>query len=187
MKSRFTKYSDRELLILVNERGKSSEGAFNELYRRYSDILYNFCFYMLGEESAAQDIFQETFVNYLVKANPNPEKINVKAYLLQTAKHLCINYKKKNQKMISADHEFDLLQYIPEFEDFEMEDVLKNAIDMLEDKYKEAFILREIEELSYKEIGKILDISWSGAQSRVVRAKKKLMKILKPYIKNIYI
>jgi RNA polymerase sigma-70 factor (ECF subfamily) len=57
---------------------------------------------------------------------------------------------------------------------------MKKAIDSLPDKYKTAFILRDIEEQSYEEVAKIMNIPLGTVKSRVNRARAMLRDKLKP-------
>lgn len=59
------------------------------------------------------------------------------------------------------------------------------SLEFLGDIYRRSFILREFEGLKYKEIAKKEDISVANAKLRVTRARKKIIKVLKPYIKDI--
>lgn len=181
----FNQYSDKELLILLSKGKPESDYAFTELYNRYSDEVYRFCLFLTGDRSLAEDIFQETFIKYLAKNDHNSDVVNVKAYLITTAKHLYINKNRQTkfvnleniEELISDDHK--------SIDNKELTDLIFNALELLDVQYKEAFILRVIEGLSYKEMAEIMNISWSGAQSRTVRAKEKIVNILSPYINDL--
>ena len=59
-------------------------------------------------------------------------------------------------------------------------------MSLLENDYKEAFILREIEGLSYEDIAEISNISVANARKRSYRARMKVKEILTPYFKDQY-
>lgn len=180
-----SQHSDSELLILLDKKKPHCDFAFTELYNRYSDEVYRYCLFLASDKQFAEDIFQDTFVNYLAKKEHKSEVVNVKAYLIRTAKNLFIN--RKRNVNYSEMIEFDeiISDDLNNYEDMELMDLIFRAVDMLEINFREAFVLRVIEGMSYKEIGEILNISWSGAQSRVVRAKEKILKILSPYINDL--
>lgn len=180
----FSKYTDKELLEILGQKSIDSDAAFTEIYNRYSDSVYRFCYFFLNDGDAANDIFQETFVNYLAKCTNVPDVVNIKSYLLHTAKNLCLNHKRNKKIEVGEVLEDTLIIDFDELENKELNEIVMKALDLIDEKYKHAFILREIDGLSYKEIGDMLEISWSGAQSRVVRAKEKLITLLEPYLKE---
>ena len=180
------KHSDIDLVRLINKGGRKADKAFTELYYRYEGMLFRFCYFMLNDRDAAEDVFQETFLRFVRKVDAEIKNSNVKAFLFTIARNLCINYNKR--QIFDVDYEITentADTQNNDYENKELYDMLMTALDLLESKYKNAFILREIEGLSYKDIGEALEISWSGAQSRVTRAKEKLLKILDPYIKDL--
>jgi RNA polymerase sigma-70 factor (ECF subfamily) len=71
------------------------------------------------------------------------------------------------------------------YEQKELLDLITRSLDLLEDDYREAFVLREYSGLSYEEIAEVTGISLGNAKSRVFRAKQKIKSILNPYLKDI--
>ena len=63
--------------------------------------------------------------------------------------------------------------------------LIVQSLQLLDEKQRTAFVLREFEGLPYEEIAKICDTSLSNAKSRVFRAHKKLIEILQPYLKDL--
>ena len=59
---------------------------------------------------------------------------------------------------------------------------IKLAIDSLSDGLREVFILREVENLSYKELSKILQCPEGTIKSRLFRAREEMKKKLTPYL-----
>ena len=59
------------------------------------------------------------------------------------------------------------------------------ALDLLDEKYKEAFVLKKFNGMSIKEVAKVCNISEEGAKSRISRARLKIMDILEPYLKDL--
>jgi RNA polymerase sigma-70 factor (ECF subfamily) len=186
MAGKFAKYSDAELLKIVKTSGRKANPACSELYDRYADMIYRYCLYMTDNGDAAEDIFQNAFIKSINKINTDAEKINLKAYLYSTARNMCINHLRSVKFIYDYDFTGISSRDYENHQGRELYDLIVSSLDLLDLKYREAFILREIEGLSYKEIGRMLNISWSGAQSRVIRAKEKLMDVLAPFIKDFY-
>ena len=137
---------------------------------------------LTADRDFANDIFQETFVNFMKNLDPAKENINVRSYLMKTAKNLYLNHRRRDKFV--QDIEIPELIETDKSDEEEIYNLILRAIDMLEEKYRIPFILREFDGISYKEIGEISGLSWSGAQSRVLRAKEKILKIIQPYIND---
>jgi RNA polymerase sigma-70 factor (ECF subfamily) len=63
--------------------------------------------------------------------------------------------------------------------------LIRSALELLDDSYREAFIMRFYEGLSYKEIAEITGDSVSSLKIRVMRAKDQVRSILSPYINDL--
>lgn len=168
---------------MIGSGSKGSDKAFAELYSRYSKIIYSYCRSMSPKNVTPDDIFQETFIKFY-KACTNGARIeSVKAYLLTIARNLIrnnIKNEKEFERILS-----DSVLTIDEnknYDNAELMALIVASLDLLDNKYKEAFIYREFYNLPYNEIADILNISVTGAQTRVKRAKIKLADILLPYI-----
>lgn len=184
MLRKYSEYDDRKLVGLMKSRKAESDAAFSELYRRYSSIIHTYCRYMMRGNEQAEDIFQETFIRFFKKIKEDHPDTNVKSYLFTIARNLCYNYTR--DKKITVPIEGDELSFDgnKEHDNNEMFDLIMMAVELLDDKYKEAFILRELDGLPYQEIANILAVTLSGAKTRVLRAKEKLVVILEPYMKD---
>ena len=183
MATSITKYNDDELYYMLNSDKKSAEEAFTELYNRHSSRVYAYCRRFLGNKEDAQDVFQETFVRFLDSAKQDRIMTNVPAFLLKIARNLCVNAKRKDKKPIT-------------FEDYMVVDnrnndnnellkLIKMAIDILPNEYKEIFVLREYNGLSYHEIAEIVEVPLSTVKIRIFRAKQKIREILQPYLREL--
>jgi RNA polymerase sigma-70 factor (ECF subfamily) len=83
--------------------------------------------------------------------------------------------------------EFEDYQYLvppKSAETSEFLQLITTALDMIPDDYREVFILREYEGLSYAEIAEVVDSSLSNVKVRIFRAKQKIRDILTPYIRE---
>lgn len=162
-----------------------SELAFRELYRRYAPRIHAYCFRILEQRQEAEDIFQETFIRFYQSARQQREMINVPAYLLRIARNLCLNHKRDTVLHESLEG-IDLPDYGIEqrYENEELLSLIRYAVGLLEHEYREAFVLREYQNLTYEEIAQIVGTSVSNAKSRVFRARQKIKEILAPNIKE---
>lgn len=184
MPKKLTKYSDAELVAMMENSGKQKQEAFTEIYNRYSSKVHAYCVCVVKGREQAEDIFQEVFIRFYRKIDPKHIGTNVPAYLMVVARNLCMNYfRDKKQTVDIEDFEFSELQ--KSYENKELFEIILSTLDFLSDILKEAFILREIDGLSYEEIAQICNTTLSNAKSRVSRAREKLIELLQPYIKDI--
>lgn len=179
---KFSNLSDIELVSLFTDR-QQCEAAFAELYTRYSQRIYAYCLRVTGNQDDAGDIFQETFIRFFNAAKTSDNINNIIGYLLKIARNLCLNYKRDKKNNISID-DIQLVKTDDSFEQQEMLDLIAMALDTLPFDYKEAFILRQYQGYSYKEISEITNDSVPAVKNRVWRAKEKIKNILSPYLKE---
>lgn len=152
-----------------------------KIYRIYFEDVYRFLLSLSKNKDIAQDITSETFLKVIYNSKKIENTTNIKAYIFTTAKNTYINYYKKNKLMITTDDIEKFDQGIDSFEESLIEDdklkILRNAIDKLDEPYKSITKLR-LNDLSFKEIGKIYGKTSNWACVCYYRAKEKLKDIL---------
>lgn len=181
----FTKYSDQELLNFLTKKDRNYEPAFKEMYRRYAGDIHAYSLKILGNYEKAQDIFQDTFMIFSQNINPDYANVNVLGYLIKICRNLCLNEKRIKKDFVDIDTLNFLSDESRNYDREELLELINTAIDVIEPEYKEAFVLREYNNLSYLEISETLDITLANAKSRVFRAKQKIRTVLKPYLNEI--
>ncbi len=143
--------------------------------------LYGFIFNKVKDEQIAKDIFQEVFLKVQLKIDQLQHTSKLTSWVYQIARNTIIdhyrNFSLKNASIEAID--------IPENEknDFEyskLSNCINQKIDHLSAKHKEAIVLTSFKSYSQKELAAHLKISYSGAKSRIQKAKS----ILKDHILN---
>ena len=173
-----------ELREAMEDLRRGSAEAFKLLYSKYNRKVYRFCLRMMGDDVLAEDAFQETFIKVFEHRREFQGK-NFAALLFTIARRTCLNIIRTKKDMDSFDEFF----YEPPREnrtDVAMKEVIEQAIGTLPVPLREAFLLREYEECSYKEIADILDIQLSLAKVRVHRAREILRKLLAPIKQELH-
>lgn len=168
---------------LYNEYLNGEKGAFELLYNKYKDKIQYFVFNIVKDYQKAEDITQEVFI-YMLQ-NKFRKDCSFKSYLYIVAKSRAINYinSEKNKAEIDEIYlskenntvEQDIAEIITKNE---MQKEIIDAIDMLDDRYKNTLYLVKIEEFSYKETAEILGESVQNVKNLIHRGKKELRKIL---------
>jgi len=182
------KYSDEELIFQFQ---KGNEHAYLELVNRYKDRLLNFIFGYVHSKESAEDIVQDTFLKLYTSADMYKEIAKFSTWIFTIAANLAKTElrKLKRRKIFSItdmgfndkDYEIPSESNVPENSinsKYQMKYILK-AIYKLDEPFKTALILRDIQELSYEEVSNIVDISIGTVKSRINRGRLKLQKILK--------
>ena len=151
----------------------SKARQFEIHFSRYKNLIYDYAIAVLNDRETAGDILQETFIKLYEQMNRNSNIKDVKSWLFITARNLCFNHKRNNRSNIplGAIH-----NDIPDGKspDDERLYILAKAMWEIEDKYREALILKEYQALSYAEIATILQTSVSSVKSLLFRARVSL-------------
>ncbi len=195
-----TSHSDDALFALMQSPSLQREEAFKAFYHRYAARIRTYCFSIMDNPHEAEDIFQETFIRFYHVSAQERMITNVSGYLFRIARHQCLDRKKYHTRTLSLDDILDnhsgdstklpdgmssTIEMQNEIEKEELFRLVDAALSSLDDEYREAFVLREYDDLSYEQIAAITDTNVVNARTRVFRAKQKLKDILKPYIKDL--
>lgn len=175
---------DDELFYRLTGEKEVAEAAFSELYARYGGRVYAYCLRFLGNRDEAQDVYQETFIRFYECAKQEREMTNVPGFLLKIARNLCLNTRRNKKRTVEYEDYLTSVQPSSQ-EKTELLNLITTALDMIPSEYREVFVLREYQGLSYAEIAEVVDSSLSNVKVRIFRAKQKIRSILAPYIQEI--
>lgn len=166
------------------EFSKGSTVAFSFLYSIFNRPIYRFCKRILSDEQTAKDAFQETFVRiYEHRASFNGN--NFESWLFTTARNTCINYIRKRKRLISLgeqDYGYTPSKYMK----IGIREHIDEMLSKLPLSLKEAIVLRDMQDMTYKDISEVLGIDLSLAKVRVHRARLKLKELLEPLMRELY-
>ena len=151
-----------------------------ELYRLYSQAMYNVCLRMLNSEADAEDLLQQSFVDVFTKLNSFRFESSIGAWIKRIVVNNCINFLKKRRLLTeSLDDRFHHVADDQPVETVHLNvQAINDAITRLPDGYRVVFSLYLLEGYDHKEIGDILSISEATSKSQFSRAKKKLKDLL---------
>lgn len=168
---------------LYNDYLKGEKEAFELLYNKYKSRIEYFIYNIVKDYQKAEDLAQDTFI-YIIQ-NKKRENCSFKYYIYLIAKSKVFNYinveKRRNEikeEYLSNNNEQvekDILEVITKEET--KKEILE-AIEKLNEKYKNAIYLVNIEGLSYKETSDILGETLQNTKNLIHRGKKQLRKIL---------
>ncbi|TAL67831.1 MAG: RNA polymerase sigma factor [Bacteroidetes bacterium] len=178
-------YTDNELLKLITEDEKSFRFAFDEIYSRYSKLVYSYCQGILKNRFIAEDVFQEVFIGFFSKVRNESDIESIPAFLISIARNLCLKQIRDRKINIPIDKNYLIVDERNQAEKNNLFELIQKALSLLDLKYKEVFILREFDGLSFEEISKICNITQEGVRTRLFRAHNALREILEPYINDL--
>ncbi|MSQ09950.1 MAG: sigma-70 family RNA polymerase sigma factor [Dehalococcoidia bacterium] len=168
----------QQLEAALIEAARSDSQAFAELVVRYQDRLYNYLYRMTGSREDAQDLTQEAFVRVYQALPRFHLEAPFRPWLYKIATNLAINQLKGRKPAIVLE------DYVPsralddsperQVETHEVQRIIAAAIAELPDTYRPVVLMRHVEELSYDEIGKALDLPIGTVKVRLHRARAAL-------------
>ncbi|MDU4860509.1 MAG: sigma-70 family RNA polymerase sigma factor [Terrisporobacter othiniensis] len=168
-----------EDILLVKKAIKGDREAFEDLINLYFDRLYKEAYLRCKYEEDAKEIVQET----IYKAYKNVKSLKEPKYFKTWLSKILINvsndYMSKNE-MIDLEH--DENHYVKEIHNDNQVEIkidLYNAMDELEDKYKDVIILRYVEDLKIEDISKILERPINTIKTHIRKAIKDMKNLLK--------
>ena len=163
------------------EHGKQAQ--FEQIVLSHLDAAYNLARWLTRDEHDAQDVVQEACLRayqYFGGFRGGDSR----AWLLTIVRHTCYTWLKKNHspETLSFDEELNESEYEPGPEEQLLDRVdqlqLRRALEELPLEFREVIILRELEEMSYKEIAQVAGIPLGTVMSRLARARKQLQQRL---------
>ncbi|MCH8018317.1 sigma-70 family RNA polymerase sigma factor [candidate division KSB1 bacterium] len=191
--ARDKKPSDEDL---IERFQKGDLYAFDLIVKRYKEQLLNFVYRFVGNQEEAEDIVQETFLRVYRKRKAYKRIAKFSTWIYTIAGNLSRTElrRRKRRKLFSVtdmgyedrDYEISDEGYNPEnhVEGVIQEEIIHAEINNLSPKFREVIILRDVQELSYEEISKIIRVPIGTVKSRVNRGRLKLQSKLKDLMKN---
>lgn len=176
-------YSDHELLELLS---RGDQSAFDEIYLRYSPVIYKTALRFLQNDMRAADLVQELFVKVWIDREKFKEINNLKAYLITISRNLSIRYLKNISKELLARENWasGILRQSENnteiyFNKIGLEKLLNESIALLPPQQQKVYYLAKIEGLTYKAISDELDISPVTVKKHMIAANRFVRKRLK--------
>ncbi|AYF44077.1 sigma-70 region 2 [Halobacteriovorax sp. BALOs_7] len=185
--SKLTRASDKELMLLVTK--DNNHHAFRKLYERLSEKLYRFIYYIVLDESVAQEITHEAFLTLYDKRKMYRSDYQVSTWLWTIGRNKAYDYKKK-KKEISIDDEIlislpnDDISTLQKLAQEASSETIKEALKLLPDSQRDAILLW-MDDYNTKEMAEIMEKSEQAIKNLINRAKMKLKEVLEGRMESI--
>lgn len=176
---------------LVDRCLSGEEAAWDELVRAYTRRVYAVCYRFTGKDGEAQDLTQEVFLRVFrtLKSFRSGEGTFL-VWLNRLTRNLLIDHYRRSRLQRATDSIEDQLPVLEEKAALvsrtdslvagrEASELLQAALQKLSPDLRETVILRDIEELEYREIAQVLNVPEGTVKSRLNRGRAELARILR--------
>jgi len=160
-----------------------AEQQFTEVYEKYADAIFRYCYYRVFDREKAKDYMQEAYTRTWKYISEGHEVENMRAFIYRTANNLIIDESRK-KKSTSLDYMMEK-GYTPsndprgKTQDYFTGQEILSIIKSLDEKYRDVILLKYVEDLSTKEIAEILNETENNVYVRMNRGFQKVKEILK--------
>lgn len=156
---------------------------FSQLYRLYSEKIYKYLLYLTCNKHEAEELLQETFFQAFKSISRFKGESSISTWLFSIARNVYLKKynddKKRDETSLELENIIGVAKSpLDELEAKEDERRILKAINLLDDTYRQVVILRSLNELSFREIGEILNKNENWARVTFYRGKVKLGKEL---------
>ena len=181
---------------IISEIFSGNVNAFEMLVKKYEKMIYNLAMTKTRHRETAEDITQECFLRAYKMLRSYRTDSAFSTWIYRICQNLIIDYYRKNKNIQTqsltenyydddnngekekeiADNSEDPSALIIRQEKIEK---VRELINSLPDDLREIIILRDINDLSYKQISEMLDIEIGTVKSRISRSREKLKELIK--------
>jgi RNA polymerase sigma-70 factor (ECF subfamily) len=185
------------LLLLITRCVAGEAAAWEQIVRLYNRRIYNICYRFSGSSDDAEDLTQEVFIRlYKTLASFDGARASFNTWVTTVTRNLLVDHFRKtkyDRQTGSLDAPLgdeeggatmvDMLvsgEAGPEraMERVELKDLVQQALTKLSPELREAVILRDLQEMDYKEIAQSLRIPEGTVKSRINRGRAELARLL---------
>ena len=152
-----------------------------DIYKEHVNDLYRYMYSLSKDHYTAEDLVQEAFYRAF-KVLDDYEVRSIRAWLFKVAYRAFIDHQRKNKRMIVKE-EIDVEANVPSPEtrvvEKESYQLLLQDLFTLKEMERQAILLADLHELSYKEAAEVLDINVNTFKSHLSRGRKKMTSRIK--------
>jgi len=182
---------EEDALVLALCQG--DENAYEVLIQRFQQPVYNLVCRLLNDPSDACDIVQEVFLKVFRNIGAFRGNSSLKTWIYRIAVNEAYNHRRWFSRHLRKEVALGAEEGARNYEDSltdpgrtpfdlaadrETRALVEAALSKLNEKFRAAVVLRDIEDLSYEEIATVLDVSLGTVKSRILRGREALRKVL---------
>ncbi len=164
--------------------------AFEEIVERYQRLVFHIIYHYVGARDVVEDLAQEVFLKVFRALETFDMRGPLKAWVSRITANTCLDELRRNRKQkvvtfsdLGSDDESRIEEFFEQFTSqgiltekdvSELFVLLEKLMGRLNDKDKMAFVLRELEGLSYSDVAQAMKTTEVAVRIRISRSKKKL-------------
>ncbi len=193
--------SDPDVRLMLEVRDGSAS-AFEELVIRYQNRLINVLEHLVGGRDQAEDLAQEVFLRVFRARKTYQPGAKFSTWLFRIANHVASNAlrsrSRRREVSLESRHrrlaDSTQIQHavqassgqIPtrQLDKAEVREVVRAALDVLNERQRLAVLLSKFEDMSYAEIAEVMELSVPAVKSLLSRARVTLREVLEPYLES---
>ena len=176
---------------LVERCLSGEDAAWEDLVRNHTRRVYSLCLRFTGKDSEAQDLTQDVFLRvYRTLKSYRSEEGAFATWLSRLTRNLLIDHYRRSKQDRATD---SIEEQLPMMEEStavsarpdrmlagrEASEMLQAALQRLSPDLREAVILRDLQEMEYKEMAEVLGIPEGTVKSRINRGRAELARVLR--------
>lgn len=168
---------DDRLIDLINKAKAGDKEAFGSIYKLYFEKIYRFIYFLVMDDQLAADLSQNTFLKmWQVLPRFKTESGTIQAYLFTIARNLVTDFRRRKkeytlEQIQNIGKEDGILNTI---ESNDERKILQQIMQTLDEDERQMLILRYFEELSMREIAKVVKRDEGTIRVKIHRLLKKL-------------
>jgi len=176
---------------LVERCLAGEQGAWEELVKGYTKRVYSICYRFTNKDSEAQDLTQDVFLRVFKSLGSfRAGEGSFTVWLTRLTRNLLVDHYRRTKQERATDNLDDKLAVLEEktaqhsrtdgmLAGREAGELLQNALQKLSPELREAVILRDLQEMEYREIARVLSIPEGTVKSRLNRGRAELARVLR--------
>ena len=176
---------------LVERCLSGDDSAWEALVRQHTRRVYGLCYRFTGKDSEAQDLSQEVFLRvFRALSGFRSSEGSFATWLTRLTRNLLIDHYRRTRNLRVTDSIEDQLPRVEEgfvsmsrpdaaLAGREASELLQGALSKLSPELRETIILRDLQEMEYREIAEVLGIPEGTVKSRLNRGRAELARLLK--------
>ncbi len=188
---------DAQIAALVRRCVAGDAAAWEDIVRQFNRRIYNICYRFAGSADTAEDLTQEVFVKvYRTLDSFDPDRASLNTWLTTVTRNLLVDHFRKTK----YDRATDSLDATPgedeerqalsdkladsspspqaSIESRETKEMVHKALQKLSPELREAVILRDLQDMDYRDIAQVLKVPEGTVKSRINRGRTELARLL---------
>jgi RNA polymerase sigma-70 factor, ECF subfamily len=182
---------------LVRRCASGDAAAWEEIVQRFHRRIYNICYRFAGSADDAQDLTQDVFIKvYRTVASFDGEKASFNTWVTTVTRNLLVDHFRKTRNDRATDS-MDAVQGAEEdgptladrlsdgapgpqvhVESRERREMVQRALQQISPDLREAVILRDLQDMDYRDIAQVLKVPEGTVKSRINRGRAELARLL---------